>query len=89
MVAVPLAVVVDEKLPQDEPEQETDHFTPALALSLLMTAATFVDVPASIDDGGAGLMLTEIAGGFGGFDDEPPQPTTMIARANAARRLEI
>ena len=89
MVAVPLAVVVVEKLPQDEPEQEADHFIPALALSLLMIPITLVDVPASIDDGGAGLMLTEIAGGFGGLDDEPPQPTTVITRANAARRLKI
>jgi hypothetical protein len=87
LVVAPLAVEAAEKLPHAEPVQV--HLTPALALSLLTTAAMLTDVPASIDDGGAGLMLTEIAGGVGGLDDEPPQPTTVIVRANAARRLEI
>ncbi|MGA2249792.1 hypothetical protein [Terracidiphilus sp.] len=86
---MPLAVLAAETLPHAEREQLTDHFTPALALSLLTTAVTLMDDPASIDDGGAGLMLTEIACGVGGLDDEPPQPTTVTARANAARRLEI
>jgi hypothetical protein len=89
LVAVPLEVLVVERLPHVEREQLTDHLTPALALSLLTTAVTLVDAPASIDDGGAGLMLTEIAGGVGGLDDEPPQPTTVIASANVARKLEI
>ena len=89
LVAVPLAVLVAERLPHAEREQLTDHLTPALALSLLTSAVRLVDAPASIDDGGAGLMLTEIAGGFGVFDDEPPQPITAIARANVARALEI
>jgi hypothetical protein len=51
-VAAPLPVEVAERLPQPEPPQETDHFTPALALSLLTTAVRLVDEPALIEDGG-------------------------------------
>jgi hypothetical protein len=51
-VAAPLAVEVAERLPQAEPPQETDHFTPALALSLLTTALRLADEPAVTDDGG-------------------------------------
>lgn len=87
LVVAPLAVEVAEKLPHAEPVQ--DHLTPPLALSLLTTAARLVDVPASSDDGGAGLSITEIAGGFGVLEDELPQPMTVIAKANAARRLKI
>ena len=87
LVVAPLAVEAAEKLPHAEPVH--DHLTPALALSLLTTAAMLTDVPASIDDGGTGLIDTEITGGFGVLEDEPPQPATVIAKANAARRLKI
>jgi hypothetical protein len=89
LVAAPLAVDVVERVPHVELVQETDHFIPALALSLLTTAVRLVDEPASSDDGGAGLNAIEIAGGFGVFEDDPPQPITVITRANAARRLYI
>ena len=52
LVAAPLAVDADEKLPHGEPPQLTVQLTPALAVSLLTMAVRLVLVPASSDDGG-------------------------------------
>jgi hypothetical protein len=70
---VPLAVVVAEKVPHEELPQVTDHVTPPLLLSLLTTAVSDAVAPAVIEAGGAGLIVTEIDGGFGPLPPPPPQ----------------
>jgi hypothetical protein len=82
VVAVPLAVVAGVKVPHEELPQVTDHVTPPLLLSLLTTAVSDAVAPAVIEVGGAGLRLTEIAGGFGPLP--PPPPQAAAANATAA-----
>jgi hypothetical protein len=69
------------KVPQEELPQVTDQVTPALLLSLLTTAVNDAVAPAVIEVGGAGLKLTEIAGGLG---VPPPPPHAAAANAIAA-----
>jgi hypothetical protein len=60
VVAVPLAVVVAEKLPHDELPHVTVHFTPAFALSLTTFAVMLVVVDSGSEVGGAAANATVI-----------------------------
>jgi hypothetical protein len=85
-VAAALAVEPAEKLPHEALPQATFHVTPALALSLSTIAVRLVEVPASIDAGGAGERDTEIAAGGLGDEPDPPQPATSSTRAKTAMK---
>jgi hypothetical protein len=69
-------------VPHEELPQVTDQDTPPLLLSLLTTAVSDAVAPAVTEAGGAGLSVTEIAGGLGPLP--PPPPHAAATNATAA-----
>ncbi|HUC52822.1 MAG TPA: hypothetical protein VMR90_02170 [Candidatus Cybelea sp.] len=72
-VAIPLAVEVGLKLPQELAGVQL-QFTPFAAESFDTVAVTEADIPMATVVGTAGLNLTAMAGGGGGPDELLPQP---------------
>jgi len=77
--------------PQAELPQVTDQSTPAFDESFVTTAVSGLFVPTCIDDGGAELKATEIAGGGGVTELEPPPHPTrpeIVAAQMSGRRTQ-
>jgi hypothetical protein len=80
-----LAVLAGLKEPHAELPQVTVQVTPAFLVSFATTAVRLVVALVASDVGGA-VKVTEIAGGVGGVEPDPPQEVRQMDSAAIAKR---
>jgi hypothetical protein len=80
-----LGVVAGLNDPHDELPQMTVQVTPALLLSFATTAVRLAVALVASDVGGA-VKVTEIAGGVGGVEPDPPQDVRQMDSTAMAKR---